>query len=86
MQRMTRGFAFVAALLAADAAHAETQCASRPAVGGGTITTCREQGTGAPAREFRTRPAVGGGTITTGGGKSCTTRPALGGGVVTSCR
>jgi hypothetical protein len=86
MQRMTRGFAFVAALLTAEAANAETRCESRPAVGGGTLTTCREIGTGAPAQEFRTRPAAGGGTITTGGGRTCNTRPAVGGGPRTTCR
>jgi hypothetical protein len=86
MTRMMRGLVFVAALLTADAANAETRCESRPAVGGGTLTTCREVGTGAPAREFRTREAVGGGTVTTGAGRTCTTRPAVGGGMVTSCR
>jgi hypothetical protein len=87
MTRKTRGLIFAAAaLLAAASANAETRCESRPAVGGGTITTCRETGTGAPAQEYRTRPAVGGGTITTGAGTTCNTRPATGGGMVTTCR
>jgi hypothetical protein len=30
-----------------------------PAVGGGTITTCHESGTGQPAQQFRTRSGAG---------------------------
>jgi hypothetical protein len=73
-------------LLAAGAASAETRCTTRPATGGGTITSCHETGTAAPAVQFRTREATGGGTITTGAGRACVSRPAVGGGVVTSCR
>jgi hypothetical protein len=80
-----RGLVFAAALLCASAAQAETRCESRAAVGGGTLTTCREVGTGR-AQEFRTRPAVGGGTITTGGGRTCATRAGVGGIAVTTCR
>jgi hypothetical protein len=83
---MMRWFVVVAVLLVAGVAAAETQCTTRPAVGGGTVTTCHESGSAAPARQYVTRPAVGGGTITTGGGRTCTSRPAVGGGVVTSCR
>jgi hypothetical protein len=82
----TRMLVLAAALAGASGAQAETRCESRPAVGGGTLTVCREAGTSAPAQEYLTRPAVGGGTITTGAGRTCSTRPAVGGGVVTSCR
>jgi hypothetical protein len=77
----------VAALLVAGVgtARAKVRCDVRPAVGGGTISTCHVVGSDAPARQFRTRPAVGG-TITTGGGRTCSSRPAVGGGVTTTCR
>jgi hypothetical protein len=72
MLRMTttRWIVYAAALaggllLLAPGARAETQCTTRPAVGGGSITTCHEAGAGAPAREYRTRPAIGGGGTAT---------------------
>jgi hypothetical protein len=72
-------------LLLAGGAQAETQCATRPAVGGGTITTCREVGR-RPGAGIPDATAIGGGTTTTGAGRVCRTRSAVGGGAVTSCR
>jgi hypothetical protein len=63
-----------------------TRCTTRPAVGGGAITSCHKAGSAAPAVQFRTREAVGGGTITTGAGRVCVSRPAVGGVVATTCR
>jgi hypothetical protein len=80
---MPRYLFVVAALLSAGAAHAAVRCEIRPAIGGGTLTTCHERGSGAFFRpqQFRTRPAIGGGT-----GRTCTRRPAVGGGSITVCR
>jgi hypothetical protein len=86
MRLMLRWVVLTVASLAAGVAHAETRCDTRPAVGGGVLTSCREAGSAAPAREYVTRPATGGGTITTGGGRTCTTREGVGGRLVTSCR
>lgn len=84
---MTRALILAALLAGASGANAATtQCTTRPAVGGGTITTCRGVRGELAQQPFRTRPAVGGGVITTGGGRTCTTRRATGGGTATTCR
>ena len=41
-----------AALLPAGLAQAETRCESRPATGGGTLTSCREVGGAGPAQQW----------------------------------
>jgi hypothetical protein len=75
-----------AALSVAGVARAETRCTSRPAVGGGVLTSCHEAGSAVPPEQYRSREAVGGGSITVGGGRTCTSRPATGGGTTTVCR
>jgi hypothetical protein len=76
----------VAWLAGASGANAAmTECTTRPAAGGGSITTCRGV-RGDLAQQYRTRPAIGGGTITTGGRRTCITRRATGGGTATTCR
>jgi hypothetical protein len=74
------------ALLPSGMARAETRCVSRPATGGGILTSCHEVGGGAPVQQYWTRAAVGGGSITVGSGRTCTSRPAVGGGTLTTCR
>jgi hypothetical protein len=93
MMRVLEVMMFVAGLVAAillaaalSVALAGDRCESRPAVGGGVLTSCREPGRSAAPQQYVTRPAVGGGTVTTGGGRTCTTRKAVGGGEVTACR
>jgi hypothetical protein len=92
MRRKLCGIYAALALLASgvetpsSTAYAEQRCESRPAVGGGAITTCREAGSGAPPQQYRTRQGVGGTSITTGGGRTCTTRPGVGGRMLTTCR
>lgn len=77
--------ALASALLLPASAGAQ-DCVSRPAVGGGTITSCRPPaGSAAPPAQWRERPAVGGGSIASGGGRSCYSRPAVGGGTITTC-
>jgi hypothetical protein len=73
MRRVMGMLVVAAALVAAGAAHAEGRCASRSAVGGGLIATCREVG-GVAAEQFRTWDRV------------CRTRAAAGWGPVTVCR
>jgi hypothetical protein len=75
----------LALMLTTTAVHAET-CTTRPAVGGGSITTCTD-GNGGPPQQYRTRPGVGGTSITSGpNGRTCTTREGVGGRTVTTCR